>query len=688
MIATICALTALSGVPLQANAYPTYAYNSAGDSQFNRHWLPVDSPATVRSFISRLSESHGVSRLFWRGEQNRTILQNAKIRPESLQFGEYWLKWQKHLAEKDRINEVAVETAHRYGMKIYSQEGWLDLGGSGAAGFSTLPYPFEYKLRIQHPEWLPVDKYGLRRQDGPIEFCYPGARKALVNILASSVKNGGYDGLLLYSYFENFGTRYEDEFGFNQPIVNEYKRRYGADIRTQDFDRTKWANLRGEYATTFLKELKKALGNIKLSVALSAKNPNTMQEFPLNSGRVNSSMTMDWKTWIRSGTVDEIAVMGGTVDQGRKFANQLVDAGCKSVTMFVENVDSTVYDDLRARGVVMTAWSAPVRSQFVEKYTLAKVTERDVQDQDWKKRAQATYEFGAKLPINRLISLTRDEEPYVRREAFNQIEARKDSAAESAAQAALNDPEESVRVAAVATLGYIGSSRTAYTILSAISDSSQFMFKEAAVEALRKLGRPAWPAVKDALTSNVAAKREIATRVGARVGGNEARSYYLDLAGNDPSPVVRTYAIEELGIEFSPEYLKNWNAALEGRSGIVRAAAIRAFRRAQPVMPAEFRLWALYTLEAQFRDCIKYDEGEWLWRLIGTSLASYGPDGEARLVKLMAETDAETAKRAFQVRHLGQKEEGYVSGSAAKDKEEVRRAPPGLRKVLGGGGGL
>lgn len=688
MFASLVALTVMGGIPQRGNPYPVYAYNSAGDSQYHRQWLPVDSPATVRSFVSRLAESHGVSRLYWRGEQNRTILRNAMIRPESLQFGEYWLKWQRQLADKDKINEAAVETAHRYGMKIYSQEGWLDLGGSGAAGFSTLPYPFEYKLRIQHPEWLPVDRFGLRRQDGPIEFCYPGARKELVKMLATSVKNGGYDGLLLYSYFENFGTRYQDEFGYNQPIVDEYKRRYGVDIRSQEFDRAKWADLRGEYATQFLRELKKALGGIKLSVALSAKNPNTMQEFPLNDGRVNSSMTMDWRTWIRTGAIDEIAVMGGSVEQGRQFANQLVDAGCRSVTMFVENVDSSVYDDLRQRGVVMTAWSAPVRSQFVEKYTLDRVTEDDIFSRDWKRRAQAAYEYGRQISVSRLSALVRDEEPYVRREALNQIELRKDASFESDVRAALNDPEESVRVAAVAALGMTGRADTAQTILNSISDSSQFMFKEAAVEALRRIGRPAWPAVRDALNSKSAAKREVAVRVGARIGGNEARAIYLDLGGNDPSAVVRTYAIEELGIEFSPEYLKNWVDALNGKSGIVRAAAVRAFRRAQPVMPREYREWALDTLEAQFRDCIKREEGEWLWRLIGTSLASYGPDGEVRLAKLMEETNAETAKRAFQVRHLGQKEEGYVSGSASKDKEEIRRAPPGLQKILGGGKGL
>ena len=51
-----------------------------------------------------------------------------------------------------------------------------------------------------------------------------------------------------------------DDYGFNEPIVKEYKRRYGRDILREDFDLAKWRELRGEYFTLFLREL--VLGHI------------------------------------------------------------------------------------------------------------------------------------------------------------------------------------------------------------------------------------------------------------------------------------------------------------------------------------------------------------------------------------------------------------------------------------------
>src|SRR5438132_14252827 len=87
------------------------------------------------------------------------------------------------------------------------------------------------------------------------------------------------DGITFFTYCENYGIRFEDEFGFNQPIVDEYKRRYGTDIRTQDFDKHLWRYLRGECVTKFLQELKAALKPYgkKLGMSLNPKEPNFPQ---------------------------------------------------------------------------------------------------------------------------------------------------------------------------------------------------------------------------------------------------------------------------------------------------------------------------------------------------------------------------------------------------------------------------
>src|SRR5690348_17622517 len=65
-----------------------------------------------------------------------------------------------------------------------------------------------------------------------------------------------YDGIFFYTYIENCGARYLDEYGFNEPIVSEFKRRHGVDIRNQPFDKQAWYVLRGEYMTQFIRDRK------------------------------------------------------------------------------------------------------------------------------------------------------------------------------------------------------------------------------------------------------------------------------------------------------------------------------------------------------------------------------------------------------------------------------------------------
>lgn len=82
----------------------------------------------------------------------------------------------------------------------------------------------------------------------------------------------GIDGIFYSLHSHTICTRAEgdlageDVFGYNKPIVNEYRKRYGIDIRKQPFDKMKWYKLHGEYFTAFLKKVKKVLRNKKLVV--------------------------------------------------------------------------------------------------------------------------------------------------------------------------------------------------------------------------------------------------------------------------------------------------------------------------------------------------------------------------------------------------------------------------------------
>lgn len=69
--------------------------------------------------------------------------------------------------------DLALAAANRYGLEMYAVEGLFEhtaQGDTGGVGF--FPYPNEDRLRIEHPEWVPVDRWGeagaSSESDGPV----------------------------------------------------------------------------------------------------------------------------------------------------------------------------------------------------------------------------------------------------------------------------------------------------------------------------------------------------------------------------------------------------------------------------------------------------------------------------------------------------------------------------------------
>src|SRR5690606_23408398 len=88
------------------------------------------------------------------------------------------------------------------------------------------PYLFEDKLRIDHPEWIPTDRWGSRVNPGPLDFSYPEVRRILIKRYVDYIQKNGYDGINFYTYVENTGIRYLDEFGYNQSVIDEFNKKY------------------------------------------------------------------------------------------------------------------------------------------------------------------------------------------------------------------------------------------------------------------------------------------------------------------------------------------------------------------------------------------------------------------------------------------------------------------------------
>ena len=103
------------------------------------------------------------------------------------------------------VNRLLIEEAHKHHMEVYSWAPLFDFGGPADTGCCG-EYPEEYQseLTLKHPEWMPVDRYGFRRQTGPIDFSYPEARKALIDQYLYYLVRDKYDGITFFTYCREF----------------------------------------------------------------------------------------------------------------------------------------------------------------------------------------------------------------------------------------------------------------------------------------------------------------------------------------------------------------------------------------------------------------------------------------------------------------------------------------------------
>jgi len=130
--------------------------------------------------------------------------------------------------------------------------------------------------------------------------------------------DAGADGVDLRLRNHNKSVEWS-RLGWNDPVVDEYRRRYGVDIRTQAVDQEKFQRLLGEHYTGFLRKAR-ALSNEKgksLQHHVSASLDGSPDRLCL------CHIHWDWRTWVREGLVDEVTLK--EVFPGTPFFDEVMD---------------------------------------------------------------------------------------------------------------------------------------------------------------------------------------------------------------------------------------------------------------------------------------------------------------------------------------------------------------------------
>ena len=153
--------------------------------------------------------------------------------------------------------EVAVRYAKELGIKIFAWYTPFDQGG--VSDLTDEPYGgMTCNFLKQNPQFQMLSRDGKKYYKGVPSLAYPEVQEYHLGIV-EELLGYGVDGLhlCLNSHSPRTASENHLDFGYNQPVVDEYKRRYGIDIRKEEFDVFQWGRLRGEYLTEFLRKVRK-----------------------------------------------------------------------------------------------------------------------------------------------------------------------------------------------------------------------------------------------------------------------------------------------------------------------------------------------------------------------------------------------------------------------------------------------
>lgn len=253
----------------------------------------------IEHLLSRAAEE-GIQRVLWRlsvcGKE--AYYSNVRTPFDWAEPRETNDKMTAIMARFDPL-AVACELAPSYGLQIYP---WITLMDEYYSNH------LESGFVAAHPEYQFVSRDGQRYFRGTLCYAYPQVRAHRLAQLQEVVQGYAVDGLYLClrSHAGECEPSYvPDSFGYNEPIVDEYRLRYDVDIRSEPFDFRRLYEIQGEGLTQFLRQVRAALPEVPVALGVM-RHPLTVRHvYP----RVK--MVVDWPTWAAEGLINELVTFAG-----------------------------------------------------------------------------------------------------------------------------------------------------------------------------------------------------------------------------------------------------------------------------------------------------------------------------------------------------------------------------------------
>ncbi len=658
---------------------------STGDSLAVAEMFPVDTPQQVEQVFANIDDLFNIHRIIWRGAQS------DRLAPEGGYLVRFDDSFRKGLFDlftrfsQNKISEAAAKAAKARGLEFWGMDSltemhnlpWVDAGKGFGSSVGVARHLYE------HPEFIPTDRIGLRKQGGMMSYAYPEARAAVVRSFDEFLTaHPYYDGIWLYTFVENFDQQFEDEFGFEPPLVEEYRKRYGVDLRTAPFDKQKWYDLKGEYFTQFLRELRAVFNKHGKKLAVTLDPTRLDRPVPWLAGgaqlRPTGRFTIEWKKWIDEGLVDELNLycVGGEDVYFNAWRQVSTAIGERPIRLSVYNsaplperwggaVDRVMQDvPWQHRGYpgkrpLSELGSADPYAKLNVLYQL-QAGEGATYTQMLNERVEPPAETPAKVDgaflLKHVVPLLKDPHVLVRRQAVNALAASGDPQFLPYLEDRLLNDENTVQALAMRALGKMNGPNSVAAIREAVAKNPNWMLAEEAIKAFGKFG-------PERLQERLAGCKDADPHVryvfcfgfSRSPASPEAEAVLLE-ALKDPDETVR-YAAAFALTNFRSDAVK---AAL---LGVVRNDNLYVAQRAAVTLGNHYATLGNYSgpeqreiaaalepLFEKFRTGETFRGSQWAWRPIGNTLYQMGPAGRNALRRILLNgKDPYLADRAWEV---------------------------------------
>ncbi|MBM4080194.1 MAG: hypothetical protein FJ278_10890 [Planctomycetes bacterium] len=259
----------------------------------NKGWRMLNKPEHAKPLVAECQRM-GVKKVFLRCDHEFIMNFCERRMPD-----DHWYMKAIKAVEGDMMAEI-IKECHAAGIKVYAYQSIFDCGSPTTYLYGgNTPYIWQSKFTIAHPEYLVESRDGKERQWGVLCYACPEARQYIISVFKNALAKWPFDGLYICTRSHSKRAEFADQFGYNAPIAEEFKRRHGVDIRTQDFSKPQWWDLQGEYLTQLLREFRQEFRDKEIHIAIPRSD---------YIGPPFGNMRLDWRTWCQEKLVNGLVL--------------------------------------------------------------------------------------------------------------------------------------------------------------------------------------------------------------------------------------------------------------------------------------------------------------------------------------------------------------------------------------------